>query len=114
MPEKYKKLIQRYGHGTASLTVNSDCVEVILFGGCDNRHFVMADTTILRFGELVELKYGNFLIGVKLVKEASSFLFLVHLCYRAFYVLLVKLLLWHLLFLLSMLYFIVCFPIFQL
>ena len=56
MPERYKKLIQRFGHGAAALTVNSDCVEVILFGGCDNRHSPMADTTILRFGELVKVK----------------------------------------------------------
>ena len=73
MPEKYKKLIQRYGHGAASLTVNSNCVEVILFGGCDNRNSLMADTTILRFGELVKLEYGNFLIVVKTCER--SFLF---------------------------------------
>ena len=53
MPEKYKKLIQRCGHGAATLTVNSDCVEVILFGGYDKNLSFMADTTILRFGEYV-------------------------------------------------------------
>ena len=51
MPEKYKKLIQRQGHGAATLTVNSDCVEVILFGGYDKQDSLIADTTILRFGE---------------------------------------------------------------
>ena len=51
MPEKYKKLIQRFGHGAAALTVNSDCVEVILFGGYGKHGPPMADTTILRFGE---------------------------------------------------------------
>ena len=56
MPEKYKKLIQRYDHGAAALTVNSDCVEVILFGGCDKNLSTMADTTTLRFGELVKVK----------------------------------------------------------
>ena len=35
VPEKYKKLLQRDGHGVATFTANSDCVEVILFGGCD-------------------------------------------------------------------------------
>ena len=50
MPEKDKKLIQRYGHGAAAVNVNSDCVEVILFGGYkDGSH--MADTVAVRFGE---------------------------------------------------------------
>ena len=51
VPEKYKKLLQRDGHGAATLTVNSDCVEVILFGGRDKDDSLMADTTMLRFGE---------------------------------------------------------------
>ena len=53
MPEKYKKLIQRQGHDAATFTVNSDCVEVILFIGYDKDYHFVADTTILRFGELV-------------------------------------------------------------
>ena len=56
MPEKDKKLIQRQSHGAATLTVNSDCVEVILFGGLDKNYSPMANTTILRFGEFVKLK----------------------------------------------------------
>ena len=56
MPEKYKELIQRYGHGAAALTVNSDCVEVILFGGRGKNISLMADSTILRFGEFVKVK----------------------------------------------------------
>ena len=56
MPEKYKELIQRWGHGAAALTGNSDCVEVILFGGYDKNYSLIADTTILRFGELVKVK----------------------------------------------------------
>ena len=56
MPEKDKKLIQRQCHGAATLTVNSDCVEVILFGGFDKNYSLMADTTILRFGEFVKVK----------------------------------------------------------
>ena len=51
VPEKSKKLLQRDAHGAATLTVNSDCVEVILFGGRDEINSLMADTTILRFGE---------------------------------------------------------------
>ena len=33
VPEKDKELIHRHRHGAAAVTVNSDCVEVILFGG---------------------------------------------------------------------------------
>ena len=65
MPEKFKKVIQRYYHGAAALIVNSDCVEVILFGGYDKHGSLMADTTILRFGEFVKVKCGNFLMTVK-------------------------------------------------
>ena len=93
MPGKYKKLIRRYGHGAAALTVNSNCVEVILFGGYDKHGSLMADTTILTFGELVNVNEAIFSLPLILVKEASSFLFLVHLSYRTFYVLLMKLLL---------------------
>ena len=64
MPEKYKKLIQRERHGAAALIVNSDCVEVILFGGYSKHGSLMADTTILRFGEFVKVKSGNYLIIV--------------------------------------------------
>ena len=51
MLEKDKKLMQRCGHGAATVTVNSDYVEVILFGGYDKDGDIMADTTILRFSE---------------------------------------------------------------
>ena len=53
VPEKYKELLQRFGCATATLTVNSDCLEVILFGGYDRNISLMADTTILRFSEYV-------------------------------------------------------------
>ena len=56
MPEKYKKLIRRFSHSAAALTVNCDCVEVILLGGYDRHGSLMADTTILRFGEFVKVK----------------------------------------------------------
>ena len=48
---KYKKLLHRSGHSAAMLTVNSDCVEVILFGGFDEGNSLVAETTILRFCE---------------------------------------------------------------
>ena len=51
MPQKDKKLIQRYSHGAAAVTVNSDCVEVILFGGESKNGSLMADTVVVRFGE---------------------------------------------------------------
>ena len=49
MPEKDKKLIQRSCHGAAAVAVNSDCVEVILFGGYNVS--LIADTVAVRFGE---------------------------------------------------------------
>ena len=56
MPQKHKKLIQRFGHGAAAVTVNSDCVEVILFGGCDKKSSSLkADTVVVRLGELLML-----------------------------------------------------------
>ena len=52
--EKDKKLIQRYGHGAAAVSVNSDCVEVILFGGKRKyRGSHIADQVVLRFGEYI-------------------------------------------------------------
>ena len=54
MPEKDKKLIQRFRHGAAAVTINSDCVEVILFGGWDENDSVMADTVVVRFGECLD------------------------------------------------------------
>ena len=53
MPEKDKKLIQRWGHGVAAFTVNSDCVEVMLFGG-QREGLPIADQIFLRIG-----KYGS-------------------------------------------------------
>ena len=55
MPEENKKLMQRRGHGAAAVTVNSDCVEVILFGGWDKNHSLTADTVVVRFGEFLML-----------------------------------------------------------
>ena len=43
-------LLERYDHGAAALSVSSECVEVILFGGITERHSRMADTAVLVFG----------------------------------------------------------------
>ena len=51
MPEKDKKLLERWGHGAAAVTVNCDCVEVILFGGRNKGGSGIADTVVVRFGE---------------------------------------------------------------
>ena len=54
MPEKDNELIQRFGHGAAAVTINSDCVEVILFGG--NKELggsFVADPVVLRFGMFI-------------------------------------------------------------
>jgi len=49
VPEKDKKQLLRYGHGAASFTVNSDCMEVILFGG-EQKLVPVAELVVLRFG----------------------------------------------------------------
>ena len=54
VPEKGKKLKQRWCHGAAAVTVNSDCVEVILFGGYDKNSSLMSDTVEVRLGECLE------------------------------------------------------------
>jgi len=59
--EKDRKPIQRCGHGAAVVTVASDCVEVILFGGRNNDRLLIADTVAARFGEYLDfsLAIGN-------------------------------------------------------
>ena len=54
MPQKDKKLIQKWRHGAAAVTVNSDCVEVILFGERDMKDSIMADIVVVRFGECLD------------------------------------------------------------
>ena len=51
MSEKDQTLLQRWGHGAAAVTVNSDCVEVILFAGVNKIGSLIADTVVVRFGE---------------------------------------------------------------
>ena len=53
VPEKDKELIQRYGHSAAAVTVNSDCVEVIVFGGLKNGLSIVAGTVVLTFGKCI-------------------------------------------------------------
>ena len=54
VPKKDKELIQRYGNGAAAVTVNSDCVEVILFGGQRKfRGSLLADPVVLTFGKCI-------------------------------------------------------------
>ena len=57
MPEKDKKLMQRWGHGAAAFTINSDYMEVLLFGGW-KEGLPIADPVVLRFG-----KHGHVLIN---------------------------------------------------
>ena len=49
--EKYKKIIRRYGHGAAAVTVNSDHVDVILFSGIKRSGVTGAHPVVLRFGK---------------------------------------------------------------
>ena len=72
MPEKYKKLILRYGHGAASVTVNSDCVEVILFGGrkeLDGSR--LADPVVLTFGECIRV------LGMDVIRMTVDYILLI-------------------------------------
>ena len=55
VPKNDKKLIQRWCHGAAAVTVNSDCEEVILFGGRDKNGFILADSVVVTFGECLML-----------------------------------------------------------
>ena len=48
------KLMQRYDHSVAPLTISPECIEVVLFGG--QQKFggsPIADTTVLRFGKFL-------------------------------------------------------------
>ena len=50
VPEKDKELLWRFGHGATAVTVNSDCVEVNVFGGC-REGLSIADPVVLTFGK---------------------------------------------------------------
>ena len=65
MPENYKKLIKRFCHGAAAVTVNSDLVEMILLGGQKpplRLGSPIADTVVLRFGKYSSVMISNIFI----------------------------------------------------
>jgi len=39
-----------------AVTVNSDCVEVIIFGGQDKNNSLIADTVVVTFGEYISVQ----------------------------------------------------------
>ena len=48
------KLMQRYEHSAAPLTISPECIEVVLFGGKPEKFEPpIADTTVLRFGKFL-------------------------------------------------------------
>ena len=50
------KLVQRYNHSAAPLTISPECIEVVLFGGKQIKSgSPIADTTVLRFGKFLIL-----------------------------------------------------------
>ena len=50
------KLMQRYEHSAAPLTISPECIEVVLFGGQQEIGGPpIADTTVLRFGKFLNL-----------------------------------------------------------
>ena len=53
VPEKDKELIRRCSHGTAAITVKSDYVEVIIFGGWNNLPSFVANPVVLTFGKCI-------------------------------------------------------------
>ena len=76
---KHRNLIIRDGNCVATLTVNSDCVEVIFLGGYDEHDSLRANPTILRFGEMFKNIIND---KLKLSEKLLLYLFiLVHLCY---------------------------------
>ena len=46
------KLMKRYDHSAAPLTISPECIEVVMFGGKQKMFgSLIADTTVLRFGK---------------------------------------------------------------
>ena len=57
-------MLERYGHGAATLSVHSECVEVMLYGG-EKRLFIeskLGETAALRFGRSYKIYYDLFII----------------------------------------------------
>ena len=56
VPERDMKVIQRFDHGAAAFTINSDCVEVLLFGGRKKlQGSPIADPVVLRYGKCIRV-----------------------------------------------------------
>ena len=70
VPANVKKLIERYGHGAAAVTVNSDCVEVIVFGGLKGGS-VIADPVVLTFGKCIRVQ------GMEVIKITGLHILLI-------------------------------------
>ena len=51
VPVYNEKLMQRWGHSAAPLTISPACIEVVLFGGVQRHH--ISDTTVLKFGKFL-------------------------------------------------------------
>ena len=54
VPVSSRKLMQRYAHSAATLTITPQCIEVVLFGGQQSEELsapAIADT-VLRFGKI--------------------------------------------------------------
>ena len=48
-----KKLMERYSHSAAPVTISPECIEAVLFGGQQELgESSISDTAVLRFGEV--------------------------------------------------------------
>ena len=61
MQKKHAEITARYAHSAAAVSISSECIEVVLFGGSKTHHEQhiadsvqpIADTAVLRFGKLL-------------------------------------------------------------
>ena len=70
-------MLERYGHGAAVLSVSSECVEVILFGG--RNEFLgseLVETVVLRFGR----SYKGYSLNNLIYSQHFHHLCGVHIC----------------------------------
>ena len=63
MPEKDKKLLQRYCHGATAVADTSDCTEVIMYGGCSKNGSLIGNTVVVSFSKY----FGHCLIPLLVV-----------------------------------------------
>ena len=72
VPENYKVLIQRYGHGAGAVIVYSDYVEMILFGGKRTiGGSFLADPEVLKFGECIRV------LSLKVIRTTVDYILLI-------------------------------------